>query len=163
MANSTYDVIIIGVGGMGSRRRLRAYTNRGHRVLGLEQFPLVHDRGSSHGQSRIIRTAYFEHPSYVPLVRRLLRRWYHLEQRSGRHLLTSASCLSIGTPESDVIRGVQQAACEHRLATDSLNADQMRQRFPMFCFGPEYVGVLEHEAGFLYVEECVRTHIRWSD
>jgi sarcosine oxidase len=158
MAHRTYDVIIIGAGGMGSATAFEL-AHRGHRVLALEQFPLVHDRGSSHGQTRIIRTAYYEHPCYVPLVRRAFERWYQLEQRSGRHLLTESDCLSIGTPQSEVIRGVLQAAREHNLKTESLDSDELRQRFPMFRFGPEYVGVLEHQAGFLYVEDCVRTYI----
>ena len=65
----TFDVIVLGVGGMGSAACFEL-ARRGRRVLGLEQFPLAHDRGSSHGHTRIIRTAYYEHPAYVPLVRR---------------------------------------------------------------------------------------------
>jgi sarcosine oxidase len=95
--STSYDVIVLGVGGMGAAT-LFELARRGRRVLGLEQFPLVHDRGSSHGQTRIIRRAYYEHPDYVPLVRRAYERWYDLEQLTGRHLLTECDCLTVGPP-----------------------------------------------------------------
>jgi sarcosine oxidase len=159
MANtSTFDVIVLGVGGMGSAACFEL-ARRGHRVLGLEQFPLVHDRGSSHGQTRIIRTAYYEHPDYVPLLRQAFERWYELERLRGVHLLTECGCLSIGKPESEVVAGVRQSANQHGLAVENFNASEMRKRFPQFRFSDEFVGVLEHQAGFLYVEECVRAHI----
>ena len=78
MPQTTFDVIVVGAGGMGSATAFEL-ARRGHRVLVLEQFPLVHNRGSSHGHTRIIRRAYYEHPAYVPLVRRSFERWYDLE------------------------------------------------------------------------------------
>jgi sarcosine oxidase len=129
---------------------------RGRRVLGLEQFTLGHDRGSSHGHTRIIRTAYYEHPSYVPLVRRSFARWYDLEQRQGLKLLTECNCLSIGGPDSELVAGVRQSATEHGLEVEQLLPDDLRARWPVFRFGPEYGGVIERAAGFLYVDECVR-------
>jgi sarcosine oxidase len=159
MANaSTFDVIVLGVGGMGSAACFEL-ARRGHRVLGLEQFPIVHDRGSSHGQTRIIRTAYYEHPDYVPLLRRAFERWYELERLRGIHLLTECGCLSIGRSDSEVVAGVRQSATQHGLAIESFEAREFRRRFPQFSFSEEYTAVLEHQAGFLYVEECVRAHI----
>src|ERR1700722_16376135 len=108
MAGRNYDVIIAGVGGMGSAAAYEL-ARRGHKVLGLEQFPLVHDRGSSHGQTRIIRKAYFEHPHYVPLAQRSFERWYDVEQSTGRHLLTECGCLNIGKEDSELITGVRRA------------------------------------------------------
>src|SRR5437660_3380823 len=108
----SYDAIVLGLGGMGSAAAA-ALARRGRRVLGLEQFDLVHDRGSSHGLTRVIRKAYYEHPSYVPLVRRAYERWYDLEQRTGKRLLTECCCLNVGAPESELVRGVQQSAAEH--------------------------------------------------
>src|SRR5262249_1538565 len=125
-------------------------------ILGLEQFSLGHDQGSSHGQTRIIRTAYYEHPDYVPLVRRAFQLWYDFEQRRGAHLLTACDCLSIGTETSEVVQGVLSAAKEHRLAVESLSASELRSRYPQFRFKEEYHGILEHEAGFLLVDDCVR-------
>ena len=63
------DVIVLGLGGLGSAAAAHLAA-RGQRVLGPEQFAPAHDRGSSHGDSRIIRQANFEDPAYVPLLRR---------------------------------------------------------------------------------------------
>jgi sarcosine oxidase len=159
MSDCTFDVIVVGIGGMGSAAVFEL-ARRGRRVLGLEQFEPGHDRGSSHGQTRIIRTAYYEHPAYVPLVRRAFERWYDLEQRQGRHLLTECGLLSVGLPDTEVIRGVRASAAEHRLPVEDLSAGDLRGCFPQFRFGDEYVGLLERSAGFLYVEECVLAHVR---
>jgi sarcosine oxidase len=131
---------------------------RGRRVLGLEQFPLVHARGSSHGHTRIIRTAYYEHPDYVPLVRRSFELWYALEQRTGRHLLTSCPCLNIGPTGGDLVAGVLASANQHGLTVEKLSDREIRSRYP-FQFPEGNTGVLELAAGFLAVEDCVRSHI----
>ncbi len=127
-------------------------------MLALEQFALGHDRGSSHGHTRIIRKAYYEHPDYVPLVCRAFERWYDLEQRQGLHLLTEIPCLSIGRAESGMIAGVRASAEQHHLPVEALSAVELRQRFPAFRFDDEYLGVLERSAGFLYVDACVQAH-----
>jgi sarcosine oxidase len=158
MLQGRFDVIVLGVGGMGSAA-LFELSRRGRRVLGLEQFDLVHDRGSSHGHTRVIRKAYFEHPNYVPLARRAYERWYDLEQRSGRHLFTECGCLSIGPAEGELVAGVQRAASEHNLPIESFNAAELGRRYSAFRFDDRHVAVLERDAGFLYVEDCVRAHI----
>lgn len=150
------DVIVIGVGGMGAAACFEL-ARRGARVVGLEQFPLAHHRGSSHGRTRIIRTAYYEHPDYVPLLRRAWERWYELEQLTGKHLLTECPCLSVGPAGGEVVAGVRAAAREHGLAVESLTAADVNRRYP-FRFPDDYAGVLESAAGFLAVEECVRAH-----
>lgn len=152
-----FDAIVIGVGGMGSAAACEL-ARRGRRVLALEQFALGHDRGSSHGHTRIIRKAYYEHPDYVPLVCRAFERWYDLEQRQGIHLLTECPCLSIGRADSPMIAGVRASAEQHHLPVESLSAAELRRRFPPFRFGDDSVGVLERSAGFLYVEDCVQAH-----
>jgi sarcosine oxidase len=159
MTGGTFDVIVVGVGGMGSAAACEL-ARRGRRVLALEQFTLGHDQGSSHGHTRIIRQAYYEHPDYVPLVRRAFEKWYDLEQRQGVHLLTSCGCLSIGRADSEMILGVRRSAREHGLAIEELSPAELRQRFPQFRFEKEFAAVLERSAGFLYVEECVQAHIR---
>src|SRR5262245_46671799 len=156
--NAGYDAIVLGVGGMGSAACFEL-ARRGRRVLGLEQFPLVHARGSSHGHTRIIRTAYYEHPSYVPLVRRAFERWYELEQISGRHLLTECPCLNIGPPGSELVEGVRASVREHGLAAGELTGDEINHNFPTFRLPSAYGAVMERAAGFLYVEDCVRAHI----
>jgi sarcosine oxidase len=158
MSPHIFDAIVIGVGGMGSAAACEL-ARRGRRVLALEQFALGHDRGSSHGHTRIIRKAYYEHPDYVPLVCRAFERWYDLEQRQGVHLLTECPCLSIGRADSSMITGVRASAAQHHLPVEALSAAELQQRFPPFCFDDGYVGVLERSAGFLYVEDCVQAHI----
>ncbi|MFL5340475.1 MAG: N-methyl-L-tryptophan oxidase [Gemmataceae bacterium] len=151
------DVIVVGVGGMGSATCFEL-ARRGLRVLGLEQFDLGHDRGSSHGLTRVIRKAYYEHPSYVPLVRRAYERWYDLEQLTGRHLLTECGCLNVGPPGGELVGGVRRSAAEHGLPVEELTGTEIGQRFP-FRLPTEFVGVLEREAGFLFVEQCVAAHV----
>jgi sarcosine oxidase len=155
---NNFDVIVLGVGGMGSATCFEL-ARRGRRVLGLEQFPLVHSQGSSHGHTRIIRTAYAEHPAYVPLVKRAFERWYELEQLTGRHLLTDCPCLNVGPSGGEHVEGVRASVREHNLAAETLTGSEISQRFPAFRFPAEYVGILEQAAGFLFVEECVRAHI----
>ena len=158
MAGNSFDVIVLGVGGMGSAACFEL-ARRGLHVLGLEQFPLVHDQGSSHGQTRIILTAYFEHPDYVPLLQRAWQRWYELERLRGVHLLTECGCLNWGRPDSAVVRGVYESAKQHGLSIEVLDGQNLRRRYPQFRLDDDYVGVLEHQGGFLYVEACVRAHI----
>jgi sarcosine oxidase len=158
MTQRSFDVIVLGAGGMGSATAFEL-GRRGRSVLALEQFPFVHDRGSSHGQTRIIRRAYYEHPSYVPLVQRAFDRWYDLEQRSGRHLLTECPCLSIGPPDGEVVMGVLESAREHNLDVERLDATELSKRHPQFRFDGSFAGVLERDAGFLFVEECVATQL----
>lgn len=155
--NSTYDVIVLGVGGMGSAACFEL-ARRKRRVLGLEQFPLVHSRGSSHGQTRIIRTAYYEHPNYVPLLRHAFARWQHLEKTTGRKLLTPCPCLNIGPSDGELVNGVRASVRQHVLAAAELSAGEIARRYP-FRFPENYAGVMEQQAGFLHVEDCVKAHI----
>lgn len=152
----TYDAIIIGLGGMGAATAA-TLARRGQKVLGLEQFERGHALGSSHGHSRIIRTAYFEHPNYVPMCRAAFGLWYDLEQRHGRQLLIDCPCLTIGASDSDLVAGVRSAAAQHQLAVEKLDHGQLQQRFPQFQLPESYVGVLEQTAGILLVDDCVRT------
>lgn len=155
---TSYDVIALGLGGMGSAA-LFELARRGRRVLGLEQFPLVHARGSSHGHTRIIRTAYYEHPNYVPLVRRAFERWYELEQLTGRHLLTACPCLTVGPKDGELIRGVRSADEEHELEVCDFTREQLESFYPPFRLSAGDIGLAEYGSGFLYVEECVRAHL----
>jgi sarcosine oxidase len=158
MLDGTYDAIVLGVGGMGAATAFEL-ARRGRRVLGLEQFAFGHDRGSSHGRTRVIRKAYYEHPDYVPLLQRAYERWYDLEQRQGRRLFTECGCLSIGRPDSGLVQGVQESATRHQLSVERLSPAALRQRFPAFRFSEAFVGILERDAGFLVVEECVLAHV----
>src|SRR5437868_6153663 len=98
------DVVVIGLGAAGSAA-LHHLAARGRRVLGIEQFEPGHDRGSSHGETRIFRLGYFEHPSYVPLLRAAARAWRKLEAASGTTLLTITGIAEFGAAESPLVRG----------------------------------------------------------
>ena len=124
-----YDVILVGLGGMGSPAAYELAA-RGKRVLGLEQHAPGHDRGSSHGGSRLIRQAYFEDPAYVPLVRRAYELWRRLEAETNRDLMTLCGGLMLGHRGSEVLEGSLRSAREHDLPCEVLEAEEVRRRFP---------------------------------
>jgi sarcosine oxidase len=109
-----YDVIVAGLGGMGSAAAYQL-AGRGKRVLGLEKHGPAHDKGSSHGRSRIIRQAYFEDPSYVPLLLRAYELWEQLERETGRELMTLTGGLMIGRRDGELVSGSVESAKEHNL------------------------------------------------
>lgn len=154
-----FDMIVVGLGAMGSATALHL-ARRGLRVLGLDQFQPPHALGSSHGESRIIREAYFEHPAYVPLVQRAYQLWENLERESGRPLLRTTGGLMIGLPGSVVVSGAQHSAQTHQLACECLSAAQVRKRFPALRPEAEMSAVWEPRAGVLDPEACVAAHLR---
>jgi sarcosine oxidase len=154
----TWDCIVLGVGAMGSGA-LRSLARRGARVLGLEQHGVAHDLGSSHGETRIIRKAYFEHPDYVPLLHRAFEGWRDLEASAGRSLFTAAGLFLAGAAEGETVGGTIRAAQQHRLPLDRLSPAEARRAFPGFEFAGEDTIVFEREAGYLRVEACVRAQV----
>jgi sarcosine oxidase len=154
----TFDAIVLGVGGVGSAA-LYHLARRGASVLGIEQFELAHDRGSSHGQTRLIRQTYFEHPDYVPLVQRAFDGWRALEQATGADLYREVGLIQIGPPTGEVIRGVRRSAAEHNLPIENLTAQEAMQRFPGLKIPADYESVYEARAGYLFVERCVEAHV----
>ncbi len=153
-----FDVIVIGTGGFGSSC-LYHLARQGTRVLGLDRFAAGHDRGSSHGDTRMIRQAYLEHPDYVPLVLQAYDQWRELESVSGRDLLTTCGLLLGGPPDGEVVSGARTAANLHGLDVESLTRTKASSRFPGFHVPDGFDLVFEPHAGFLQVEECVCTHI----
>lgn len=151
-----YDCIVLGVGAMGAAACL-SLARRGLRVLGLEKEGLAHDRGSSHGQTRIIRKAYFEHPAYVPLLHRAYAYWDTISAESQTRLFERVGLLMFGPPSGEVISGVRRAAREHDLAIQDLAVDDVAARFPAFRVQHGMAALFEPDAGFLHVETCVRT------
>lgn len=154
----TYDVIVIGAGGFGSGV-LYHLARRGVRVLGLEQYGIAHDRGSSHGETRIIRRVYFEHPDYVPLMHRAYELWRELETESGRTLYDERGMITAGPEEGIAITGSLAAAKLHALPIEHMTGAEANARFPGFCISEEDAVVFEPVAGTLAVEACVTAHL----
>lgn len=153
-----YDVIVLGTGGIGSAA-LYHLASRGARVLGLDRFPAGHDRGSSHGQTRIIRQAYFEHPDYVPLLLEAYRLWRDLEAQSGNVLLHEVGLLEVGPVDGIVVPNVRRAAEQYGLEIDNLTSRQAGRRFDGLRVPRDWEAVFEARAGYLRVELCVTTLI----
>ena len=154
----TYDVIVIGLGGMGSAAAYQL-TGRGKKVLGLEQYRPPHEWGSSHGRSRIIRQAYFEDPAYVPLLLRSYELWEQLEQDSGEEILTVTGGLMMGQADSDLVEGSRKSADEHDLPYEMLDAREIKRRFPVFEPAPDTVALHEERAGFVRPEASISAHL----
>lgn len=153
-----YDAIIVGVGGMGSAAAYHL-ARRGHRILALEQFPIGHEFGSSHGLTRIIRLAYFEHPSYVPLLQRAFELWRDLERDSGTPLLHVTGGLGIGAEGSEVFEGSLLACRMHGLRHEILSSAALRTRFPAFQFPAHIKALFQPDGGFLEPEHCIESHV----
>jgi sarcosine oxidase len=158
MSVATYDAIVLGAGGVGSAAMWQL-ARRGLRVLGIDRFAPPHGEGSSHGQTRIIRQAYFEHADYVPLLLESYRLWEELESLTGQRLKIETGLLEVGPRDGVVVPGVLMAARHHRLAVEELAAAEIESRWPGFRLpenqSPGLAGVFEPRAGYLKVEECV--------
>jgi len=155
----TFDAIVVGTGGVGSAAAMHLAA-RGASVLGLDRFPPGHDRGSSHGQTRVIRMAYYEHPDYVPLLRRAYQLWETLEQVVGEKLYYEVGLLQVGPPDGPVLSGARASALKYQLELESLSAEEVSRRFPgLVCHAP-FEGVFERHAGYLAVEACVVAHAK---
>lgn len=150
------DVVVIGLGVMGTAAAM-ALARRGQRVIGIERFNIGHDQASSHGDTRIIRLGYFEHPSYVPLLRNAYRMWREIEKETGQQLLHVTGIAEIGPPDSEVVEGTLRASRKHNLSHTVLHARQAMQQFPAFRLPPDYVAVLQPDGGYLLAERAVST------
>jgi sarcosine oxidase len=158
----SFDVIVVGLGAMGGATACHL-ARRGRRVLGLERFSRGHTRGSSHGESRIIREIYFEHPHYVPLLRRAYELWHDLERDSGERLLTITGGLMIGPEHGRLVSGVLRSAAEHDIPHEVLAAEEVGLRFPGFELRGGEVAVVDPRAGFLDADACVRAHVEMAE
>ena len=156
-----WDVIVLGLGGVGSAA-IRHLASRGQRVLGIEQYAPAHDHGSSHGKTRIIRQAYFEHPSYVPLLRRAYELWDQLERESGQRLFVRCGLVEMGPADGVVIPGVIQSATNYGLPIERLTPQQVAERWPGIGGDAEWQAVVETNAGFLRVEDSVLAHLQMA-
>jgi sarcosine oxidase len=155
----TFDVIVIGVGAMGASACFHLAA-RGTKVLGLEQFDIPHNLGSSHGHSRMIRKAYFEHPDYVPLLHRAYELWDELEVLSGRRLLHRVGGVFMGPLDKTLVGGALTAAELHHLPHELLTADELRRRWPQFAVPDHWHAFFEPDSGFLLPERAISTYAK---
>jgi sarcosine oxidase len=153
-----YDVIVVGVGGMGSAT-LFHLARRGLRVLGLERFDLLHEHGSSHGLTRIIRLAYWEHPAYVALLRRSYDLWRELEQLAGERLLHITGSIDAGPESGPVFGGALRSSRLHDLPHELMDGHELHRRFPGYRLPREIRCLYQPEGGFLLPERCNVAHV----
>ncbi len=146
-----YDTIVLGVGGMGSAVCYEL-TKRGKNVLGLERFDIPNDMGSSHGYTRIIRLAYYEHPSYVMLLKRAYELWNNIQSRAGKRILVKTGSIDAGPADSWVFKGSLQSCVEHDLQHQVLTGREINQRFPGYKFPHDLMGVYQPDGGFVLPE-----------
>ncbi|MFO1341150.1 MAG: N-methyl-L-tryptophan oxidase [Burkholderiaceae bacterium] len=158
MPTNHHDVIVIGLGAMGSAAACHL-ARRGCRVLGLDRFAPPHSQGSSHGLTRIIREAYYEDPLYVPLVQRAYALWQDLEARTGRALLRPIGGVMVGWPDGELVSGALRSARQHGLSHEVLAPAEAMRRFPALRLDDDMVAVWEPRAGVLFPEICIEAHL----
>lgn len=154
-----HDLIILGTGGVGSAALFYA-AERGLSVLGLDRFPPAHDRGSSHGETRMIRQSYFENPAYVPLLRASYRLWDDLVERTGEPLFHRTGVAYFGPPEGGLLSGVKASAGAHGIPLESVSAGELETRWPGFAKEDSMDVLFEPDAGYLRVEDCIAAYLR---
>jgi sarcosine oxidase len=156
-SNTSFDVIVIGVGSMGSAT-CYYLAKQGHKVLGIEQFDISHEFGSHAGQSRIIRKAYFEHPDYVPLLEKAYENWKTFEKEIGEQLYFKTGLLYAGASNNEIIKGVKQSAALYNIELEKLDLADTAKRFPRFTFPQNFEILFEPEAGFIPPEKAIRLY-----
>ncbi len=152
------DAIVIGLGADGSAAAARL-AERGATVLGLEAFSRGHTSGSSGGLTRVIRLAYYEHPDYVPLLKRAWELWRDLERATGEELLRQTGGVYAGPRDGELVAGSLRSAREHLLDHELLDPDALRERLPLFRFDPDWWGLAEASAGYLLADRAIAAHL----
>ena len=153
-----YDVIVVGMGAMGSATAYHL-ARRGKRVLGLERFGIPHHMGSYHGHTRIIRLAYYEHPSYVLLLRRAYELWRELQRESGERLLHITGSIDAGPEDSWVFRGSWESCRLHDLPHEVLTGSELKRRHPGYHLPAQHLALFQPDGGFLLPERCVVCYV----
>jgi sarcosine oxidase len=154
----TYDLVVIGVGGMGSAIVAHAAA-RNLKVLGLEQFSIPNTRGSSHGATRILRIGLHEGPTYVPLVLRAVELWRELGEKIGTPIFHNCGGLDVSLPESRIFKG-SKAACEKfGIPHEILDAASTRRRFPALRPDKDMLAVYQPGSGFVLPELAITAHV----
>ncbi len=151
-------IVVVGLGITGAAA-LMALTRRGADAIGIEQFVIGHDRGSSHGPTRIIRLAHFENPAYVPLMRRAYELWHELERLSNTTLLRITGLVEIGPPDGAIVRGTMTAAQNHALRPEVLDAAELMRRYPAFRLPRDFIGLRQADGGYIEARAALDANI----
>jgi sarcosine oxidase len=155
MSERTADVLVVGAGVMGCAAAYQL-AKQGARVQLLEQFAVGHDRGSSHGPSRIIRLAY-DGLDYVALARASYALWHALEAESGEHLLTPVGGLDVGTPDALALDQIRATYLAAGVPFEALDRDTIAERFPQFNLPEGTIGLYQADYSLLAADRCVAT------
>lgn len=156
------DAIVVGLGADGSAAAARL-AERGARVLGLDAFSRGHTNGSSGGRTRVIRLAYYEHPDYVPLLKRAWELWRDLERATGEELLRQTGGIYVGPRDGELVAGSLRSAREHSLEHELLDPAALRARLPLFRFDPDWWGLAEATAGYLLPDRAIAAHLTLAE
>jgi len=156
---NAWDVAVIGLGAMGSAT-IYALAKRGLHVIGIDRLEPPHDRGSSHGESRVIRLAYFEDPAYVPLLRLAYEHWRALEALTGEGVLSVTGVLEAGFKGAPAIEGSIRSALEHQLPHEVLQPSEVNERFPAFSIPNDWRCVYQPDGGVLQPEKAIELFLR---
>lgn len=156
-----YDVIVLGVGSMGSAA-CWFLARQGYRVLGLEQFGISHDKGAHAGQSRLIRKAYFEHPDYVPLLQRAYDNWRLFEEACGEKIYYPTGLLYAGKPDNENMLGVKEAAELYDIPLEQLAVGDSR-RTSAYDLPADFEVIFEPDAGFVTPERAVENFVQQAE
>ena len=152
-----YDTIVVGVGGMGSATAYHL-AERGLDVLGLERYDIPHTQGSSHGITRIIRRAYYEHPAYVPLIERAYDLWDDLAAETDRDVIHRTGSIDAGPADNEVFAGSKRSCEEHDIPHEVLTGAEVNERFPGYELPEDYRAVYQADGGFVVPEQAIIGH-----
>jgi sarcosine oxidase len=155
--DTRYDVIVVGIGGMGSATAYHL-AQRGIDVLGLERYDIPHTMGSSHGVTRIIRQAYYEHPSYIPLIKRAYDLWDDLAERSGRDIIHRTGSIDAGPMDNIVFEGSKRSCEEHDIPHEVLTGAECNECFEGYDLPENYRAVYQSDGGFIVPKQAIIAH-----
>jgi sarcosine oxidase len=163
-----YDLVVLGLGIMGSAVAYQA-AKLGLNVLGIDQYELPHNLGSTHGSSRITRQAIGEGEHYTPLVLRSNQIWRELEAETGLKLLEEMDLLIVSSDDQttvshvpDFFNSTVRVAKKYGIDHELLTAEEIRNRFPAYAVTNEEYGYLEKGAGVLQPENCLIAQLQMA-
>lgn len=152
-------IAVIGAGMAGSSAAMHL-SKRGAKVTLFDQFSFGHEMGSSHGATRLFRTAYFEHPNYVPILQRAMAMWKEFEKEAGETLFVQAGVLEAGPPDGFLLTGLNAAIEQHDLPVIHLDRGALKREHPLLTLPSSFEAIFEHEAGFVFAGKTVAHQIR---